>query len=188
MKSFKDILQQFMLDIRIAWMEFKLDCRVASAAICSFVQGGDITPTGRLYATKISPDGTRHELGLISTKVVTTAGVGYLVDCLQGTVEPENLKYHGSGTGAVAEAVGDTALGTEVESRATGTTVEGASANIFRTVGTVSYTATRAITEHGIFSAVSVGTLLDRSVFAAVNVINGDSIEFTYELTLPAGS
>jgi hypothetical protein len=69
------------------------------------------------------------------------------------------------GTGAVAENVTDTALGTQVETRATGTQVEGASANIYRTVATITATASRAITEHGVFSASTGGTLLDRSVF-----------------------
>lgn len=149
---------------------------------------GRIVPVGRLYAEVIRADGSRRRFGLVSTRVVTTAGVNYLVDALQGTVEPENLKYHGMGTGNTAEAVGDTALVTEVETRATGTTTEGASANIYRTVGTITATASRAIVEHGVFSASSSGTLLDRSVFSVINLANGDSIQFTYELTLPAGS
>lgn len=128
-----------------------------------------------------------RDYGIVATKLVTTAGVNFLCDAFQGLATLSNMKYHGSGTGAAAEATGDTALGTEVESRATGSQTEGASANIYKTVGTVSYTATRAITEHGIFSASSAGTLWDRSVFSAVNVVSGDAIEFTYELTINAG-
>lgn len=176
--------------IRSWWEEFKLHFRCAGAAVGSFLLWqGNITPVGRLYATKILPDGTREFLGLISTKVVTTAGVNYIVDAFQNTTELENMKYHDSGTGVGAEAVGDTALGTPYGgARASGTTAEGASANIYQTVGTNSYTSTLAITEHGVFSASSTGTLLDRSVFSAINVVNGDAIEFTYELTVPAGS
>lgn len=149
---------------------------------------GFTVPIGRLYATVLRADGGRVDLGLISTRVVTTAGVNYLVDALQGTVEPENMKYHGMGTGNTAEASGDTALVTEVESRATGSQTEGASANIYRTVGTITATQARAVVEHGIFSASSAGTLLDRSVFSVINLALGDSIQFTYDLTLPAGS
>ena len=175
--------------LRSLWEEFKLRTRVAQAGLGGFFNKGLCTPVGRLYAVKIKADGTREELGLISTKVVTTAGVNYLVDGLQAnTTDVSLFKYHGSGTTNTAEAVGDTTLGTEVESRATGSQTEGASANIYRTVGTVTYTATRAIVEHGIFSATSGGTLLDRSVFSAINVVNTDSIQFTYDLTLPAGS
>lgn len=158
---------------------------------------GLATMYGTLYATLLRGDGTRLDLGLASMRVVTTAGVNFLVDALQGSVEPEILRYHGVGTGTTAEASGDTALVTEsttiltVDStRATGSLTEGASANIFRTVGTVSFDGSGAITEHGIFSqaATGGGTLLDRSVFSAINVISGDSIVFTYDFTLPAGS
>jgi hypothetical protein len=140
-----------------------------------------------LKAVITKKDGSKIDLGVIARRMVTTAGVNYLVDAFQNSVEIENFKYHGSGTGTTAEAVGDTALETPVESRSTGTQTEGASANIYRTVATIAYTATRAITEHGIFSANTSGTLWDRSVFSAINVINGDSIEFTYELTCTAG-
>lgn len=173
--------------LQSAWEEFKLKCRVLWAA-AKAPWAGDITPVGRLHAVVLRADGSVEDRGLVSTKVVTDAGVAYLVDAMQGTVEPENLRWHASGTGVTAEAASQTALVTETGSRVSGTLAEGASANIFRTVATVSYTSTLAITEHGIFSASTVGTLLDRSVFSAINVINGDSIQFTYELTFPAGS
>ena len=146
-----------------------------------------MTFQARLYATVIRANGKIERLGLIATKCVTTAGVNALVDCFQNTFTLSNFKYHGSGTGTNAEAVGDTALQTEVESRATGSQGEGGSANIYQTVGTISYTATRAITEHGILSAASSGVLWDRSVFSAINVNSGDSIQFTYNLTCTAG-
>jgi hypothetical protein len=58
-----------------------------------------------------------------------------------------------------------------------------------RTVGTLTFDAGAAITEHGIFtqSGTGGGTLLDRSVFSAINVISGDSIQFTYTLSLSSG-
>lgn len=145
-------------------------------------------------------DGTVTDYGVVSRRVVTTAGVNYIVDAFQNTTELENLKFHGFGTGTNAEASGDTALQTEEttqynpdNTRPTGSTTEGASANIYRTVGTYSPDSggTRAITEHGIFSqaATGGGTLLDRSVFSAVNLVAGsDSLQATYELTLTAGS
>lgn len=148
---------------------------------------GVVLPVGRLYATLIRADGTRVNLGLISIRVVTTAGVNYLVDCLQNLAEPENFKFHGMGTGNTAEAVGDTALVTEVETRATGSQTEGAGANVYRTVGTITATAPRAVVEHGIFSASSAGTLLDRSVFSVVNLAVGDSLQFTYDFTISGG-
>jgi hypothetical protein len=144
-------------------------------------------------------DGTITDYGVVSRRVVTTAGVNFIVDAFQNTTELENLKYHAFGTGATAEASGDTALVTEEttqynpdNTRPTGSTTEGASANIYRTVGTYSPDAggTRAITEHGVMSqaATGGGTLLDRSVFSAVNLVAGsDSLQATYDLTFTAG-
>ena len=92
------------------------------------------------------------------------------------------------GTGSTAEAIGNTALVTAVESRVSGTQGEGASVNIYRTVATITATSARAIVEHGLFNAATVGTLMDRSVFTVINLSTNDAIQFTYELTVPAGS
>jgi len=144
---------------------------------------------GRLYVRLTRADGSVINYGLVSTRVVTTAFVNFVVDQLQTeTSEFGDFKYHDSGVGTTAAAVGDTDIETtDEESRATGTQIEGASANIYKSVGTISYTTTKAITEHGLFSQSTGTTLMDRHVFSAINVVNGDSIEFTYELTVSAG-
>jgi len=133
-------------------------------------------------------NGMKINYGVISHRVVTNAFVAFVVDNLQtDTTEIGDFKYHDSGVGTTAEAAGDTGIETtDGESRATGTQTESA-ANAYRSVGTISYTTTKAITEHGLFSQSSTGTLMDRSVFSAINVVNGDSIQFTYTLTLTAG-
>lgn len=151
---------------------------------------GTVAIESALKAVHLNSQGeVVRDYGIVSTKVVTTAFVNFLVDQFQTeTSEIGDINFHDSGTGVAAEAIGDTALGTKVEvGRATGTQGEGASTNIYQSVGTIAYTATRAITEHGIFTQASGGTLVDRSVFAAINVLSGDSIQFTYELTVPAG-
>ena len=136
------------------------------------------------------------DLGVVGDKMVTDAGVNYIVDAFQNLTEAENLKYHGLGTGAGAEAVGNTALSTELttqynpdNTRATGSLTEGASANIFRTVGTNTVDAAVSITEHGIFSqaATGGGTLLDKTLFTAVALASGDSLQSTYDLTFTSG-
>lgn len=142
--------------------------------------------------------GVLTHYGIVSRKVVTTAGVNFIVSAFQGTVEPEILRYHGLGTGTTAEAIGDTALVTELtteynpnSTRATGSLTQGATANIFRSIGTNTLdSGTPAVTEHGIFSAASGGTLLDRSVFSAINLVgaSGDGLQSTYDLTFTAGS
>ena len=156
------------------------------------------TILGELSVRVIKADGTIIDYGLVSLRVVTDAGVGFIVDAFQNSVELENMKYHGLGTGTGNEAAGDTALGTELtteyetdNTRATGDLGEGASANIFKTIATnLINSGTPAVTEHGIFSqaANSGGVLLDRSKFAAINLASGDSIQSTYQLTFTAGS
>jgi hypothetical protein len=138
--------------------------------------------------------GLLEPCGLLSRRVVTTAGVNFIVDAFQNSTELENFKYHGLGTNSTAEASSDSALGAELttqynpdSTRATGTTTEGASANIYRTVATNTVDASAAVTEHGVFSAASAGTLLDRSVFSTVNLTSGDSLQTTYDLTCSAG-
>lgn len=136
-----------------------------------------------------------EDYGIVSRRVVTTVGVGYIVDAFQNLVELENMKYHGLGTGGTAEASGDTALVTELTTeytgnvRATGTTTE-SSATVYQTVATNTLdSGTPAVTEHGVFSASSAGVLLDRSLFSAINLVgaNGDSLQSTYSLTCTAG-
>lgn len=155
---------------------------------------GVIIYTGALEATIIREDGRRLPLGTVSRRVITTAGVNYLRDTFAAHAsgnDVQNFKYHDSGTGSVAEAIGDTDLGTAAgpTTRATGSQDNSVSKQ-YKTVGTISYTGTLAITEHGIFNqaARGAGTVLwDRSVFSAVNVNNGDSIQFTYTLSINDG-
>lgn len=161
---------------------------------------GKLSPEVRchseLYLGHIRPGRDYEWLGLASVRVVTNNGVGFIVDAWQNILELEIMKYHGIGTGTNAEAAGDSALQTELttvynpdSTRATGSLTE-TSANIFRTVGTNTVDGSAAITEHGILSqaATGGGTLLDRSVFSAVNLVSGDSLQSTYDLTLTAGS
>ena len=150
---------------------------------------GIVVQTGELYAIHNKADGTKVNLGHISSGVVTTAFVNFVVDQLQTETSVfGDFKYHDSGVGTTAAAITDTDIETtDGESRATGTQAEGASANIYQSVGTIAYTSPKAITEHGLFNASTGVTLMDRHVFSAVNVVNGESIQFTYELTCTAG-
>jgi len=166
--------------------ELALRLRHAKLAPLGVIRG-DTRPVGRLYAVRIRPDGTREDLGLISTKLVTTAGVDWTAGLFAGT-NTATAKYHQSGTGTTAPAITDTALQTANATVATGSLT--AATNVATTVGTISYSATLAITEWGLFTAVGgsgSGTLIDRATFAAINVLSGDSIQFTFTLTFPTG-
>lgn len=149
---------------------------------------GVLVALGELEATLIKENGVKVHYGVLSRRVVTDAFVAFVVDQLQTETSVfGDFKFHDSGVGVTAEAAGNTAIETtDGEARATGTQTESA-ANAYRSVGTIAYTTTKAITEHGLFNDATAGTLMDRSVFAAINVINGDSVQFTYTLTLTAG-
>lgn len=144
---------------------------------------------GALYVRHITAAGRVTDYGLVSLRLVTTAFVQFMVDQLQAeTTQWGDFKYHDSGVGTTAAAVGDTDIETtDGESRATGSQEEGATADIYKSIGTINYTTTKAITEHGLFSQATGTTLMDRHVFSEINVDNGDSIQFTYELTVDDG-
>jgi len=129
------------------------------------------------------------DLGLVSCKKVTTAFAAYVVDCLQdSTTYPLSaFSWHASGDNGDAEANSQTALLNEVESRSNSSTRQENGAQVLQLVGTINYTGGFTIQEHGIFSANTAGTLLDRSLVPnAPVVISGDSVEYTYELTVNA--
>lgn len=182
--------------LRTAWKEFTLRLRLMGVGFLRGMKGTGVFGVGRLYASVIRGHGGVEHLGLLSTKVVTDAGVAFLVDDWDANGQDiSTMNFHGCGTGAVAENVTDTALGAESttalnpdSTRATGTRSQPA-ANQYRTVGTLTFDASAAITEHGILSqsATGGGSLWDRSVFAAINVASGDSIQFTYTCTISSG-
>lgn len=155
---------------------------------CGF-GGGIVNGWTELNVVQIR-DGKVIKRRRVLDKVVTNAFVNDIVDALKGDTTPyanfKNYKYHASGTGTTAEAATQTALVAEVGTRVAGTQVEG-NANQYKSVATVTYAGTYAITEHGLFNVSSGGTLMDRTLFSAVNVISGDSIQFTFTITFTAG-
>lgn len=125
--------------------------------------------------------------------VFTNAGAAIITNrIIQAGTAPKNI---GWGTGTNAAAVGDTALQTEAAPTTSGgrtvgtesrTTVSQTNDN-YQVVGTVTAGSTLAITEAGLFDAVTAGNCLIRSVFSAINVVSGDSIQFTFGLKMVPG-
>jgi hypothetical protein len=157
-------------------------------------KGQAILTAGQMFDTHLMARHIRngevvgeYDLG---SGVVTTAGVTALADYFNNAgTNVSTFKYHDSGTGTTAAAIGDTDLQTPAgpTTRATGSQAD--STNTYTTVGTIAYTGTLAITEWGLFLDATRGsdTMWDRKVFTAINVVNGDSIQFTYVLTITAG-
>jgi hypothetical protein len=166
------------------WRELRQALRLAQS-----LDDGDLAEKLQVEIAQLEARRIPVHYGVVGRRVVTTAFVTFVVDQLQTETSVfGDFKFHDSGVGTTAENITDTGIETtDGESRATGTQTESA-ANAYRSVGTISYTSTKAITEHGLFNDATTGTLMDRTVFSAVNVVNGESIQFTYTLTLTAGS
>lgn len=123
--------------------------------------------------------------------LVVQNGANFLAtDFASGQASPRisAMNFHDSGTGTVAATSTDSGLGAQAgpATRATGTQ-SNPTTDQYRSVGTINYVSTLAITEWGLFSASTSGTMWDRRVFSVINVVNLDSIQYTYTLTITGG-
>jgi len=158
-------------------------------AALSTIGGGALTAHTSLGIKKIVDGVVVEERTEVRDKVVTDAFVAFVVDQLQAeSSEIGDFKYHQCGLGVTAEAAGDTGIETDTGiTPVAGTQTEGATANIYKSVATMTMDATEAITEHVLMSQSGAGTLMDRTVFSAINVVSGNQIEFTFQITFTSG-
>jgi Ubiquitin-activating enzyme E1 FCCH domain len=177
--------------------------------------GSTVSISGATNATPIViQTSTAH--GLTSNDLVTISSVGgntnangnwqiTVVDSthfdLIGSVG--NSAYTSGGTVQLLNGAGDTGLTTAAGTSRVAGTQSNPSANIYQTVATISFTSSLTISEWGLFSASSSGTLWDRRWFntsgapattatgaltgSTIGVNSGDSIAFTYQLTVNQG-
>lgn len=115
----------------------------------------------------------------MASNVYTSAGEAYVIDALDAALGTGAAVQ--SGTGTVAAAKGNTALGTAIGSRVASVTKTQPLPDVLRIVKTIAYTGTYAVTEVGLFADATSGPLIQRHTFDPVNVSDGDSIEFTIE-------
>jgi hypothetical protein len=99
--------------------------------------------------------------------------------------------YIGVGTGVAAATYTDTVLASEItdsgmqRAASTGTlTTVNVTDDTAQFVKSFSVTGSKAVTESGIFNAASVGKLLCRQTFSAINVVNGDTLQITWKVTV----
>lgn len=117
--------------------------------------------------------------------VVVQGGRAILTSRLKGSGTEPNFVAVGTGAGTAATT--DTTLFTEVETRVSGTSTQQTTTttnDTYRVVGTVSITATRALTNAGLFDAVSAGNLFAKGDFATVNLVSGDSFQETWNVQI----
>lgn len=118
--------------------------------------------------------------------VVTTVGKEFLASLLYSAAvaaSTNTCRYVAIGTDSTGEAVGNTALGTEL-ARVSGV-VSYVSGAIYRVTGTFpAGTGTGAIVEYGVFSSSTGGTMLNRDTESVINKGASDSLEASCELTI----
>ena len=176
---------------------------------------GKMRLKAQLNAVLIHADGSREDLGDLGLRksrwqrfiefitfdqsgLVTLGGINATAADFTASGGLAVFKYHDSGTGSTAAAQTDTTLQTQAgpTTRATGTNTQTQSASgtgsttpaIVTSVGTIAYVSSLAITEWGLFNqSAQGGTMFDHRIFSAINVVNGDSIQFTYSLSIPGG-
>lgn len=174
------------------WFEPELYGRLIKGHKHPTVNGKRELSLGRLFrkqwATQYAIEAGK--LVFLSGRVVTDAGVAFLVDDWDNNAtDVTNFNFHANGTGSGGpgtDVPGNVALVTEVGVRVAGSKSQPA-ANQIQTQATISQDASRNINEHGLFSASTFGTMWDRSTFANIGVVSGDSIQYTYVLTCQPG-
>lgn len=117
--------------------------------------------------------------------VVTNAGLDIITNRVKGGgTEPNYIDW---GTDATAAAATDTALGTPGgEARTLGTSTQETTSvtnDTYRVVGTMTEGGAGAnIAEAGLFDAAAAGNMLVSADFSPVNLSNGESIQFTFNV------
>ena len=131
-----------------------------------------------------------------SRNLVVTTGKAAAASRINGSGGEAAFTAIGQGIGVTAPVAGNTALETERTAAGGATAVHAlntAAVTVSRVtttvtndtaqlVGTITEAATLAITESGVFNADTAGTMLCRQTFSAVNVISGDSLQFTWRI------
>lgn len=141
--------------------------------------------SGKYFVYLYGPDGQLKDQRE-GHNVITTVGKEFMASFLYSAAVGASTftaKYIAIGTDSTAEAVGNTALGTE-SARTTGTAayVSGAVYQISATFATG--VGTGGIVEYGLFSSSSAGTMISRDTETVVNKGANDTLTVTYQMTL----
>lgn len=133
--------------------------------------------------------GWLENCGRVSCGKVTTAFRDYnATNFVTDATTFGDFKFHRPGTNATTDLNTDTALITDAGLEATGNQTN-PTASTYQSVGTVTADSTETWQEHSIRNATGAagGTMLDRSLISpTVAVVNLDTVQFTYVLTLNA--
>lgn len=129
------------------------------------------------------------DIAIAAFAVFTTAGKQWYVDKVQDVAPNSNAKQEwvSWGTGATAEDVSNTTLGTEdsggspAYARIQGTLSQPA-ADTDRLVGTITSNGSKTITESGRHQQSTSGVMQQRALFTGIPLVLNDQIQFTHDL------
>jgi len=116
--------------------------------------------------------------------VITTVGKNFLAAWLAAASQANPfMSYMALGSDTAAADASDTDLGSQLGSRVVGSL--SSSTNTWTNQATFGPgVATGAVTEAGLFSASTGGTLFARQTFAVQNKLAGDTIVFTWNVSI----
>ena len=136
--------------------------------------------TGSLEICLYGPDGRLKDRREIKNLVVT-AGKNFIASRMVGAADAV-MSHMGIGSGNVAAAAGDTALGSQLARVALSSGT--ATGNVATYVGSFGPgVGTGAVTEAGLFNAGEAGTMLARTVFGVVTKEAADTMSITWAVT-----
>lgn len=148
----------------------------------------------KLTARKLALDGDgvyqyTGDERVVHDKLITTEMVDFIVDQLiSESSEFGDFKFHQCGLGATAENITDSGIETDTGITPVAGSQTETDHDTYKSVATMTMDATEAIRNHVIMSQSGAGTCMDRTLFAAINVVSGNQIEFTFEISMTAGS
>lgn len=155
-----------------------------------------LDPVGRF--SKLAANGIRlpfvtgsYVSSLRVANTVVNVGEAGIASRINGAGSEAAFTFIAIGTGTTSVNNTDTALASEITSgggaRASATasrTTTNVTNDTATLVNTFDFTATMAVTEAGAFNASSAGTMLNRQTFSAINVVDGDSLEITVDVSV----
>lgn len=167
-----------------------------NALAMKLIKRGTLSPAwiNAWYAPLIAPFLGHWSSKKHNRNLVPTAGKAAVASRINGNGAEAVFDKIGWGTGTTSPAAGNTALEAEKDLSGGASTTHVISAptvsrvtttvtnDTAQWVGTATATGTIAITESGVFNAATAGTLLCRQTFTAINVVSGDSIQFTWKV------
>lgn len=139
---------------------------------------------GHVLVELFDKNGNRTEVRAMDNLIVTV-GKNLVADNLLASPTLGKPTHMELGTGTVAPAAGDTALGTVIASSRVALTSKTRAANVVTLVGDwAAGTATNtAISEAGVFDAATAGNMPSRATFTAINKGASDTLKITWTYT-----